>query len=150
VAFQKRRYSKRSPRAPIARATIAPMRSHRASFTARFVAASRGLSPLLPSRLRLVDDPHGAAFAGPALASLVRLAAGAPRGLRALAWGPLLPMLPWAVYMQVRTRFFDDAIEAFARDGGRQLVILGAGFDARGARLRPRRGGALPHRLRPR
>lgn len=111
------------------------MRPHRASFTARFVAASRGLSPLLPSRLRLVDDPYGAAFASPALASLVRLAAGAPRALRALAWGPLLPMLPWAVYMQVRTRFFDDAIAEFARGGGRQLVILGAGFDARASRL---------------
>ena len=111
------------------------MRPHRASFTARFVAASRGLSPLLPSRLRLVDDPYGAAFAHPALASLVRHAAGSSGAVRALAWGPLLPMLPWAVYMQVRTRFFDDAIAAFARGGGRQLVILGAGLDARASRL---------------
>jgi methyltransferase (TIGR00027 family) len=111
------------------------MRPHRASFTARFVAASRGLSPLLPAALRLVDDPHGAAFGGPLFAGLVGLADGAPAAVRALAWAPLLPMLPWAVYMQVRTRVFDDAIGAFVRDGGRQLVILGAGFDARATRL---------------
>jgi len=35
----------------------------------------------------------------------------------------------------VRTRFFDDALAGFVRGGGRQVVILGAGFDARAARL---------------
>jgi len=118
------------------------MRPHRASFTARFVAASRGLSPLLPRALRLVDDPYGAALAAPALGALVDVAARAPAAARALAWGPLLPMLPWAVYMQVRTRFFDDALAEFVRGGGRQVVILGAGFDARAARLDASLGGA--------
>lgn len=111
------------------------MRPHRASFTARFVAASRGLSPLLPRALRLVDDPFGAALAAPALGAFVAAAAEAPAVARALAWAPLLPMLPWAVYMQVRTRFFDDALAEFVRGGGRQVVILGAGFDARASRL---------------
>jgi methyltransferase (TIGR00027 family) len=111
------------------------MRPHRPSFTAAFVAAARGLSPLLPDRLRLVDDPYGAAFAGGALGDAVRAVGEAPSAVRALAWGPLLPMLPWAVYMQVRTRVFDDALERFVREGGAQVVILGAGFDARASRL---------------
>jgi methyltransferase (TIGR00027 family) len=118
------------------------MQPRRASFTARFVAASRGLSPLLPSALRLVDDPHGVAFASPVLGALVGAAARLPAAVRALAWGPLLPMLPWAVYMQVRTRFFDDATAGFVRGGGRQVVILGAGFDARATRLRDLLGEA--------
>jgi methyltransferase (TIGR00027 family) len=38
--------------------------------------------------------------------------------------------------MQVRTYALDRAIEEFARAGGRQLVLLGAGLDARALRLR--------------
>jgi methyltransferase (TIGR00027 family) len=37
--------------------------------------------------------------------------------------------------MQLRTRVIDDDVEAFLRDGGRQLVLLGAGFDCRAWRL---------------
>ncbi len=44
--------------------------------------------------------------------------------------------------MQVRTRVIDDAVRAFVARGGRQLVILGAGFDARGWRLRDDLRGA--------
>lgn len=62
--------------------------------------------------------------------------------MRLAVWGPLLPLLPWALYMQVRTRVIDDALRAFLDRGGRQLVILGAGFDARGWRLREDLRGA--------
>src|SRR5262249_26249145 len=37
--------------------------------------------------------------------------------------------------MMVRTRFIDERLEAAVRDGTRQLVILGAGFDSRAYRL---------------
>lgn len=111
------------------------MQDHRPSFTAAFVAASRGLSPLLPPAARLVDDPLGLHLAGvvpPRVGAALRGATG-PALLAARA--ALLPMLPWVAYMQVRTRGIDDELRSFAREGGAQVVILGAGFDARAVRL---------------
>ncbi len=43
--------------------------------------------------------------------------------------------------MQVRTRLIDDAVRAFVADGGRQVVVLGAGYDCRALRL-PELAGA--------
>src|ERR1019366_7418299 len=40
------------------------------------------------------------------------------------------------VYWQLRSRVVDDALAAFERSGGRQIVVLGAGFDCRAWRLR--------------
>jgi O-methyltransferase involved in polyketide biosynthesis len=37
--------------------------------------------------------------------------------------------------MQVRTRLLDDAVRNFIDAGGRQLVLLGAGFDCRALRM---------------
>ena len=37
--------------------------------------------------------------------------------------------------MQVRTRVIDDALRDFVAGGGRQLVLLGAGYDCRALRL---------------
>jgi methyltransferase (TIGR00027 family) len=123
------------------------MRPHRASFTAAFVATCRGLSPLLPRNVRLVDDPLGARVAGHAFAAVVNGLAQSPGLLRALAWVPLAPLFPWAVYMQVRTKALDDALLGFVAAGGRQVVILGAGFDARASRLREALGGAMVYEV---
>jgi methyltransferase (TIGR00027 family) len=41
----------------------------------------------------------------------------------------------FALYMQLRTRVIDDDVEDFVRSGGKQIVLLGAGFDARAWRL---------------
>jgi methyltransferase (TIGR00027 family) len=43
--------------------------------------------------------------------------------------------------MQVRTRLIDDAVRRFVAAGGRQVVVLGAGYDCRALRL-PELGGA--------
>ncbi|MBL8741901.1 MAG: SAM-dependent methyltransferase [Myxococcales bacterium] len=118
------------------------MKANRASVTARFVAVCRGLGALLPRSAQLVEDPFGARLLGGPLASAVDAIAKAPAPLRLAVWAPLLPLLPWALYMQVRTRVIDDALRAFVERGGRQLVILGAGFDARGWRLRDDLRGA--------
>jgi methyltransferase (TIGR00027 family) len=90
----------------------------------------------------LVDDPFGARVLGGPLERLVQSLAAAPWPVRLGAWAPLLPLLPWTLYMQVRTRVIDDALLAFVERGGRQLVILGAGFDARAWRLRDDLRGA--------
>jgi methyltransferase (TIGR00027 family) len=94
----------------------------------------RGLGAFLPERLRLVDDPYGLRFARVARALLG--GAGAERRGR---WAAPLWMRGYlrrfAVYMQLRTRVIDDDVGAFAAGGGRQLVLLGAGFDCRAWRL---------------
>lgn len=106
------------------------MRDDASSQTATLVAMARDLGRLLPASVRLVDDPYGAAFASP---SLSRFVDRASQRLRPLAAMPVLSRLIF--YMQVRTRVIDDALRAFLATGGKQLVILGAGFDCRALRL---------------
>lgn len=118
------------------------MQDHRASFTAAFVAACRGLTPMLPREARLIDDPLGLRFAGPWLSPSARALVAARGPLRLAAQAALLPVLPWVVYMQVRTRAIDEALLGFIDEGGDQVVILGAGFDARAVRLAARLRGA--------
>jgi methyltransferase (TIGR00027 family) len=106
------------------------MHSDKPSRTAAHVAALRGLGVLLPPSARLVDDPWGAEWTG--CGRLRRLAKDMP------AAGQLLsrPAWRWLLYMQVRTFALDLEVVRFAQSGGRQLVLLGAGLDARALRLR--------------
>ena len=125
------------------------MRDDTPSRTAAWVAAARQLGQLLPDDIRLVDDPYGAAFTSRWIASLIDQAiaeddSDAPLdlALRRLR-GPIaaIPGLQrWILYMQVRTRLIDDALRAFVEEGGRQLVLLGAGYDCRALRM-PELGG---------
>jgi methyltransferase (TIGR00027 family) len=89
----------------------------------------RGLGELLPKEARLSDDPFGLGFARP-IARVAGAARRFPRiASRALARGTVLSM-------QIRTRVLDDVMLGFAAQGGRQIVLLGAGFDCRAARFR--------------
>jgi methyltransferase (TIGR00027 family) len=110
------------------------VRKETPSFTAAFVAAMRGLGAFLPAPLQLVDDPYGLRFARGGRA--LRNGSGAPRPGR---WGAGLWMHGYlrrmAVYLQIRTRVIDDDLAAFAAAGGRQVVLLGAGFDCRAWRI---------------
>jgi methyltransferase (TIGR00027 family) len=111
------------------------MHEDRPSVTAQWVAAARALTPLLPGDARLVDDPFGERVTLAPLAAMARLARRRPR-LQPLLQLAATPLLVPAAYMQVRTRLIDDEVRDFFRAGpGRQLVILGAGFDARAHRL---------------
>jgi methyltransferase (TIGR00027 family) len=112
------------------------VRATRPSFTAAYVAACRGLASALPEAARLVEDPYGIRFG--------------PRGARVLARAA--SHLPWLVHrlppptgvlwIQIRTRVLDDVLRDFVREGGRQVILLGAGFDCRAARLRDELAGA--------
>ena len=95
------------------------------SLTAAWVALSRTLGRTLPRSAQLADDPYGARFIGPRTAFV---AAHVP----AVA---ALPFWPFALYMQIRTRVIDDVLRAFVAGGGRQVLILGAGYDCRAARF---------------
>ncbi|MFO0563081.1 MAG: SAM-dependent methyltransferase [Polyangiales bacterium] len=123
------------------------MKPTRPSFTAAFVATCRGLAPLLPESAQLALDPYGLRVLGERAEQWMSALMAAPAPVRALAWGPMLPMLPWTLYMQVRTRVLDDALRAFLASGGRQVVILGAGFDARGWRMREALGDAIVYEV---
>jgi methyltransferase (TIGR00027 family) len=101
------------------------------SFTAAWVAGGRALGTLLPDEARLATDRYGARFCHPAFAAMVSAAQRMPR-LRPLV---LTPALTWVAYMQVRTKAIDDVLRVFVAGGGRQVVILGAGFDCRAARF---------------
>lgn len=114
------------------------MRDQTPSRTAAWVAAARGAGLLLPEAVRLADDPYGVAFSSPRLKRLVDAARA--RGPSGAVTAPGLG--EWVLYMQVRTRVLDDAVREFARAGGRQVVLLGAGYDCRALRL-PELDGAL-------
>jgi methyltransferase (TIGR00027 family) len=107
------------------------MRDDTPSRTAQWVAAARGLGQLLPEGVRIADDPYGLAFSSSSLARLVTRS----QGERAEAIARIPGLCTWIVHMQVRTRLIDDAARAFAALGGRQVVVLGAGYDCRALRL---------------
>jgi len=138
------------------------MRDDAPSRTAQWVAAARGMGRLLPEAIRIADDPYGLAFASPSIARLVDRTRDArpdraqaddptggfaprPAGRAPTPWLALLARVPglslWIAYMQVRTRLIDDAVRAFVAGGGRQVVVLGAGYDCRALRM-PELAGA--------
>lgn len=108
---------------------IAPSR------TAQWVAAARSLGALLPRELLLAHDPYGIDFTHGRARGLADVLLRHPRIASALLRraGPLTSFLLW---MQLRTRALDDVLLEFVRGGGRQIVILGAGFDSRALRFR--------------
>jgi methyltransferase (TIGR00027 family) len=117
------------------------MRDDAPSRTAQWVAAGRGMGRLLPEAVRIADDPYGLEFASPSIARMVdRTRDARPDRAQAIARVPGLSQ--WIAYMQVRTRLIDDAVRAFVAGGGRQVVVLGAGYDCRALRL-PELAGAL-------
>lgn len=118
------------------------MRDDTPSRTAQFVAAARGLGRLLPDDVRLADDPYGLAFSSAKLANLLD---GNPSE-RAAALGRVPGLSHWIAFMQVRTRIIDDGLRAFVAAGGRQVVVLGAGYDTRALRL-PELAGARVYEI---
>jgi methyltransferase (TIGR00027 family) len=88
---------------------------------------------LLPQAVRIADDPYGVAFSSSRIARLVNRSQNHEGRAAMIARIPGL--CTWIVYMQVRTRLIDDAVRTFVAAGGRQVVILGAGYDCRALRM---------------
>jgi methyltransferase (TIGR00027 family) len=103
------------------------------SRTAEYMALFRALESGRGAA-RLFDDPLALGFLRPSLRAAVRLA-------RVPLVGEVVPWLldhrwPGARSSGVaRTRFIDDAVESAIAGGIDQVVLLGAGFDARAQRL---------------
>lgn len=98
------------------------MREGRPSFTAAAVAAARGIARVDPLAIGLVDGP---------LAALVRAA----RVGRAPAAAINVATLGLVDHIEMRTRAIDEAVRDAVDVGLRQLVVLGAGLDARAWRM---------------
>ncbi len=112
------------------------MKPGHASSTAALVAALRGLAAFLPeTHLRsLAPDPYGLALAGVPYTWLASLLRRSPR-LAGLLFSNRAPLRRLTLGLALRTRCLDDAARAFFAAGGRQVLILGAGLDARALRL---------------
>ena len=111
------------------------MRDDAPSGTAAWVAAMRGLASCLPDPLCVARDPFGLRFGGAA-----RVFERRERLVRATWRVWMRGALASNVHLlQLRTRAIDDVVRDFARTG-RQIVIMGAGFDARAWRLEELRG----------
>lgn len=94
----------------------------------------RGLGALLPPEARQCEDPYGVAFGGTAAGLLDRALHLAPELTRRVASrSPLL--IRNALWIQLRTRVLDDMLRDFVAAGGRQILLLGAGYDCRAARF---------------
>jgi methyltransferase (TIGR00027 family) len=98
------------------------MREGKPSFTAAAVAAARGVARVDPLAVGLVDGP---------LAIVVR--AGRLGRLPAAAVN--LATLGLVDHIEMRTRAIDEALRDAVDAGVRQLVVLGAGLDARAWRM---------------
>ena len=98
------------------------------------MALFRAVETAGPRGLRLFDDPYA-----------VSLLSGRLRALAQFSTWPLVGRLvPWLLDVGwprtrssgvVRTRLIDDLAREAIRDGARQLLLLGAGFDSRPYRL---------------
>jgi methyltransferase (TIGR00027 family) len=103
------------------------MREGKPSFTAACVAAARGLAGVDPLASTLVEGTLGA---------LMRAGQRSPFGVAALN----LAMLGLVDHLEMRTLAIDEAVRAGVRVGLEQLVVLGAGLDARAFRMRELEG----------
>ena len=111
-----------------------PMQEREASRTAEYMALFRALESAQPAERRLFEDRFAREFLRPRLRSIVGLA-------RLPLVGRFVPALidhrwPGARSSGVaRTRFIDEVVNANLAAGTDQVVVLGAGFDARAYRI---------------
>lgn len=103
------------------------MRRNRSSLTAAGIAIVRAVESEKPAGERVCFDPYARRFAGAGLYYVMKLFTA----LGYVAWrGPGV----WE-FLAARERYIDDYLGACLGEGLEQLVILGAGYDARAYRF---------------
>jgi methyltransferase (TIGR00027 family) len=107
----------------------------RPSLTASLVASVRALYTVLPEPYRLASDPLAEGLVPKVLAVPVHLAARVPWAAPALHRGLGFATLGLVHHVELRTRAIDDALREAVALGATELVLLGAGLDARAMRL---------------
>jgi len=109
------------------------MRKGRPSATAEMVCSWRALEHTLPPDQRILDDPYARGFLGPVRGGMVDGAAALPAIARRAMLRRLDQVLQgFVTFVLARHRAIDDLILATRSD---QVVLLGAGYDTRPARL---------------
>ena len=110
------------------------MRRGEASRTAEYMALFRALEDARPAPTRCISDPFAHRFLDVRRRAVVTL--GALPGVRDLVCGYIDRRWPGARTSAIaRTRFIDERAAAAVAAGIEQVVLLGAGFDARPYRL---------------
>jgi methyltransferase (TIGR00027 family) len=109
------------------------MREGRGSVTAVWVAAWRGLGAFDTPVVSV--DPFARVLVPPLYRKVLEAAERAPRLTRAAMRAAVFLTGGLARHLPLRTRAIDDAIDAEVARGTTQLVLLGAGLDARAHRL---------------
>jgi methyltransferase (TIGR00027 family) len=109
------------------------MREGRPSTTAAWVAAWRGIAS--GAREKLVTDDVAERLVPGGYGAILRLARRHPGATAAVHLIADTVSRGRSRHLALRTRAIDDATEHAIREGARQLVIVGAGLDARAYRL---------------
>ena len=110
------------------------MKAHTASRTAQYMALFRAIETPRPKSKRLFADPYAIKFLDRQLQLVVRIAS-------IPVIGNFIPKLihnrgVGAISSGIaRTKYIDDLLEITIKEGSKQLIILGAGFDTRSIRL---------------
>src|SRR5215469_11929186 len=110
------------------------MQPNAASRTAEYMALYRALESARPPSRRLFIDPFAIHFLRPSLRRAALLAR-VPYLADAIAWYADFRAPGARTSAIARTRLIDDVVSEALRNGTRQVVILGAGFDCRFYRL---------------
>ena len=111
------------------------------SVTAEMVCSWRALEATLPPDQRILNDPFALGFLGPVRKRLVEGTAALPAPARQELLRRLDQALQGAVtFVLARHRAIDELILATLFD---QIVLMGAGYDTRPARLRERLSQSL-------
>jgi methyltransferase (TIGR00027 family) len=109
------------------------MKEGRPSRTAEWVAFLRGLATL--EAHPIAPDPVAARLVGRPFRDVLALLDGRPRAAAAIHKVADKLSAGRGRHMALRTRAIDDEVQAAIKAGARQLVLLGAGLDARAYRL---------------
>jgi len=110
------------------------MKTSTASRTAQYMALFRALETNRPSAKRLFTDPYAVAFLTTRFKFITQLSV--IPFIRNLIYRIIRRRIPGALSSGVaRTRYIDELLQQAVRNGVKQVVILGAGYDTRALRL---------------
>lgn len=110
------------------------MKTDTASRTAQYMALFRALETNRPSGKRLFTDPYAFSFLTARFKFITQLSV--VPFIRDLIYRIIRKRIPGALSSGVaRTRYIDELLQQAVRDGAKQVVILGAGYDTRALRL---------------
>ena len=110
------------------------MKKDTASKTAQYMALYRALETRRPKNRRLFTDPYAIHFLDRGYRLACKLSSVPP--VERLFYFLIQRRIPGALASGLaRTRLIDDMLDLSIREGTRQVIILGAGFDSRNLRL---------------